>query len=83
MSFINDKRETQSHLTFHEFKSLKITDTWQLNLLWDAAVDTQIINGPWLKQFKAYGDSDHIRDLPAKDLIPSERNVVKKMTVKL
>ena len=43
-------------------------------------MDTQIINGPWLKQFKAYGDSDHIH---AKDLIPSERNVVKKMTVKL
>ena len=46
-------------------------------------MDTQIINGPWLKQFKAYGDSDHIHDLPAEDLIPSERNVAKKMTVKL
>ena len=46
-------------------------------------MDTQIINGPWLKQFKADGDSDHIHDLPAKDLIPSERNEVKKMMVKL
>ena len=46
-------------------------------------MDTQIINGPWLKQFKAYGDSDHIHDLPVKDLIPSERNEVKKMMVKL